>query len=367
MMKAGDTKTPAPPLGSVFLQDGMTGRDLEEFDRKLKERIANMSLSSSQNSPSDCLSSQISENFASAFGSALGKSSSETSSAAKKRSQSSVAMAPRKEETATGFRFPAISSPSALTINLENLVKEGREFPLAILVQLRPERIKDRKLSKEYQKRLREIDVRAAYKIWYKKASIVVWRLLSARLFEEFQSHYQYPLNLSDAVGRSRRFTEVSQKHISKEDAFCLVSGCPLIEAQCEILEQAKLTFDLQVATSTQSVQSDLFDAEIDVARKLNGDGFCQAAGAIAGVVLKQHLAAVMKTHLISFRKRHLSINDCGRQLKDNGIADLPTARLIQRLGDLWNLYYGAKGKEPGKEDVDELITGVDRIIKTVF
>ena len=74
-----------------------------------------------------------------------------------------------------------------------------------------------------------------------------------------------------------------------------------------------------------------------------------------------------MKTHLISFRKRHLSINDCGRQLKDNGIADLPTARLIQRLGDLWNLYYGAKGKEPKKEDVDELITGVDRIIKTVF
>ena len=45
---------------------------------------------------------------------------------------------------------------------------------------------------------------------------------------------------------------------------------------------------------------------------------------------------------------------------------DIPTWRFVQRLGDLRNLCDQNKGVDPKKEDIDELIAGVDKIMKTV-
>ena len=53
--------------------------------------------------------------------------------------------------------------------------------------------------------------------------------------------------------------------------------------------------------------------------------------------------------------------------LKEGGVIDIPQWRFIQRLGDLRNLCDHNKDREPTKDEVAELIDGVDKLTKTVF
>jgi len=52
--------------------------------------------------------------------------------------------------------------------------------------------------------------------------------------------------------------------------------------------------------------------------------------------------------------------------LRDNDVIDIPTWRFIQHLADLRNLCTHKRKKEPTKEDVEELINGVEKVIKTI-
>jgi len=48
-------------------------------------------------------------------------------------------------------------------------------------------------------------------------------------------------------------------------------------------------------------------------------------------------------------------------------VIDVPAWRQIQRLADVRNLCNHSKHREPHKKEVDELIDGVDRIVRTLF
>jgi hypothetical protein len=61
------------------------------------------------------------------------------------------------------------------------------------------------------------------------------------------------------------------------------------------------------------------------------------------------------------------SILDYYQLLKENDIIDTPKWRFIQHLGDLRNLCDHNKDREPTKDDVIELVEGVEKVIKTVF
>ena len=114
-------------------------------------------------------------------------------------------------------------------------------------------------------------------------------------------------------------------------------------------------------------LQADLFDSELDAAKELGKKGFLRGSGAVAGVVLEKHLSQVCDNHGVKSRKKHPSISDYYQLLKDNEIIDKIEWRFIQRLGDLRNLCAHKKDREPTKEDITELIEGVDKVIKTVF
>lgn len=53
--------------------------------------------------------------------------------------------------------------------------------------------------------------------------------------------------------------------------------------------------------------------------------------------------------------------------MKENNSIDVPTWRFIQRLGDLRNICGHNKEREPTKEEVEELISGTDKILKTIY
>jgi len=71
--------------------------------------------------------------------------------------------------------------------------------------------------------------------------------------------------------------------------------------------------------------------------------------------------------HHLKTRKKHPTISDFYQMLKENEIIDTAKWRFIQHLGDLRNLCDHNKDKEPTKDDVLELVDGVEKVIKTVF
>ena len=125
--------------------------------------------------------------------------------------------------------------------------------------------------------------------------------------------------------------------------------------------------FDDSLSNVRALAQADLFDAETDIARELLTNGFLRAAGAVAGVVLEKHLAEVARNHKLVIGKVNPSINDYNEQLKASGVADLPTWRRIQLLGDLRNLCVHDKQQEPTSGQVTDLIVGVDSVMKSLF
>ncbi len=60
-------------------------------------------------------------------------------------------------------------------------------------------------------------------------------------------------------------------------------------------------------------------------------------------------------------------IGDLDEALKNAGILDVPDWRFIQRLGDIRNLCVHSKQREPTTDEVDELIRGTEKMIKTLF
>ena len=82
---------------------------------------------------------------------------------------------------------------------------------------------------------------------------------------------------------------------------------------------------------------------------------------------MERHLSQVSVNHNIKTRKKSPTIGDFNDLLKNNDVLDTPSWRQIQRLGDIRNLCAHNKQRDPTKEEVEELISGVDKYTKTLF
>ncbi len=87
----------------------------------------------------------------------------------------------------------------------------------------------------------------------------------------------------------------------------------------------------------------------------------------MAGVVLEKHLFQVCNNHKIKVIKKNPTINNLNELLKSKDIIDIPAWRKVQHLADLRNLCSHSREEEPKKEEVTNLIKGVDEIIKNIF
>ena len=136
---------------------------------------------------------------------------------------------------------------------------------------------------------------------------------------------------------------------------------------QIYILNSVQERLFSKICDIKQFVQADVFDSELDAARELAAHGFLRASGAVAGVVLERHLSQVSVNHNIKTRKRNPTIGDFNDLLKNGGVLDTPSWRQIQRLADIRNLCAHNKQREPTEEEVEELISGVEKYTKTLF
>ena len=224
-------------------------------------------------------------------------------------------------------------------------------------------------LSEEQRGCLKGIDIADKYQAWYSKALIIIKQFLPCRL-DEFVGLYEYKGNRKTVTFDNFRISDVLLEYgyLScvnlfgpRDLRYCL----NLFARQCSILMAARESLVNSWVEIRQVLQAELLDSEIDAARRLSKNGFPRAAGAIAGVVLEKYLNAVIVSHGLNMSKKSPGINDFARELKGESAIDIQTCRFIRSLGDLRDLCCNVK--DPQKGDVEELIVGVDRIVKTVF
>jgi hypothetical protein len=215
------------------------------------------------------------------------------------------------------------------------------------------------------------IEFGSSYQDWYSKAIKIVESLAPERLKEFTEYYLIYP---------KRKLTNgsnyVIQDYIKAIGARTNSSNQPLWNVNnlvsIRVMNQAHIISSLasRIESVLQDVTGHLFaelqDKELDAASRLMKIS-PRAAGALAGVVLERHLQRTAENHNILLRKKSPTISDLNDPIKQANVYGIPIWRKIQLLADLRNLCSHQKDEEPTKEQVEELIDGVNTIIKTVF
>lgn len=209
------------------------------------------------------------------------------------------------------------------------------------------------------------------YQNWYTRALKIVDILANDRL-EEFINYYKIDSKRKSLDSQNY----VIQDFIMGRRARTIVSTGPLwdinskttmrVYNQLQILQSLQTRIDSVLSDVQGSLLSELQDKELATAEDLLKTNL-RAAGSLAGVILENHLQKVMQNHNIPISKKNPTISDMNDPLKSNNIYDHPTWRKVQYLTDIRNLCSHKKDREPTQEEVRELISGVNEIIKKVF
>lgn len=209
------------------------------------------------------------------------------------------------------------------------------------------------------------------YQAWYSRAYKLVESLAPERL-NEFTSYY--------LIDPKRKVSDASnyviQDYVKGIGARTNSYDKPLWDTnnavmirvvnQMQIIASLSSRIDSVLQDVTGHLFAELQDSELHAATQLKKVSK-RAAGALAGVVLERHLQRVAANHKITIGKKNPTISDLNDPMKNKGVYDTPVWRKIQLLADIRNICSHQKSTEPTEEQVDELISGVNSVIKSVF
>ena len=195
--------------------------------------------------------------------------------------------------------------------------------------------------------------LRASYQGWYTRSLPIVRQLLPDRV-DDFILLYE---------GTQR---EPAIRYKLMGGGYSDRVPVEKLQMQVGILASAADRLEDRLSNLRGLLQADLFDSEIDAARHLRENGHLRAGGAVAGVVLEAHLKEIADKHQVRVPVKNPTLADYNQALKDADIFDIPAWRGIQHLGDIRNVCDHKKDREPTSDEVDELISGTDRVAKTL-
>lgn len=238
---------------------------------------------------------------------------------------------------------------------IERLVSEGKEL-LKHVWDEKPEYV---------------LPFASRYHAWYTRALTVVSTLLLDRL-EEFRRQYERSNKRKTLDAVSYVIEDYLHGVTAPKDSYqppyfdVKMAAYGKLNSQVEIVSSCTSRLGDILSNIRGVLQADLFDSELDAARDLLKNGHLRGAGAVAGVVLEGHLAEVCNHHAVVIRKKDPHINDFNEALKKADVFDVTQWRGIQRLADIRNLCDHKKKREPTPAEVEELIDGTDKAIKTL-
>jgi hypothetical protein len=247
--------------------------------------------------------------------------------------------------------------------DLTRLVLDGKRIAVAMQYECDPKEAQKTGLKREELPSPRQ-----AYQAWYSEALACVRQLLPDRV-EDFISYYK-PLKPRKVLGAANYTISdyLVGATIPRNSVWVVPADAALsaIYNQYQIVEAILDRLESTLFNIRALVHADLLDDELAAAEELNKQGFPRGAGAIAGVVLEAHLAAVSETHNIKLAKT-ATISTLNDALKKADVLDVATWRFVQHLGDIRNKCDHKGATDPTRDEVRELVEGVKKITKTVF
>lgn len=247
---------------------------------------------------------------------------------------------------------------------VDKLYATGVQLQLGMLEELG---MLDKDQQKEVLDILKPISFKVNYERWYSEALAVIKQILPDRV-SDFVVLYKNDKRkvtdyLSYTISDYLIGLKVTRGYEIKVNSD---AGYPKYQQQLAILEATRQRFDSLLFDIKQLLQADLFDTELEAAKELAKKGFLRAAGAIAGVLIEKHLKEVLTNRKINVVKKNAGIADLNELLKNNNIIDIPQWRQIQLLADYRNLCDHSKSREPKIEEIDDLLNGTNKILKTI-
>ena len=253
--------------------------------------------------------------------------------------------------------------------DIDSLIERGSKLYDGLLYELRDDLGGSyKKISKERKEEIEKCVFKSKYNEWYNESIALIKQLIPERL-TDFQSYYKLEKRKEITYTTYTISDYLIGVQISRlgEVIVSRTSVIHKFEQQYYIVKSLRSRFESSLYDIKQLLQADVFDSEIDSAKELCKKGFYRAAGAICGVVIEKHLSEVCTQHQIKVAKKNPGINDYNELLKSNNVIDIPVWRNIQRLADLRNMCDHHKDVEPTKDNIEELIAGTDKIIKTIY
>ncbi|AWM31456.1 HEPN domain-containing protein [Hymenobacter nivis] len=223
---------------------------------------------------------------------------------------------------------------------------------------------------KKFQKEFDNISI--SYNKWYSKTIQIINQLLPDRIIE-FKKLYNDEKRTKDITFLNYsisdyliglRITRGWEKE-NAVDAFAAFHA--KILQQISILNSCLDIIDSKLSNIEGILQSELFASELDMAKDMLKKKHIRVSGALAGITLEIHLKKVCINHGVVFKKAHPTITDFNEELRKSELIDVPTWRLIQRLGDIRNLSVHSKDREPTADEVEDLIRGCEKLIAELY
>ncbi len=266
----------------------------------------------------------------------------------------------------------------------EDIKKELKELVLHGRFLTYYEALANDKLTKEQKTELNKnadfkefvksvINSKSSYQTWYSKSCQVIKQLLPDRL-EEFKKLYINEKRVNKDItyltySISDYFLGLRiTRGWEKEEVVNVFSAFySKMELQIEIVNACLKSIDSKLMDIEAILQSELFDTELETAKDILKKKHIRLAGALAGITLEAHLKKVCQNHKLVFKKQNPTISDFNEELKKTEIIDVPIWRLIQRLGDIRNLCVHSKEREPKPDEVQDLISGTEKLIAELY
>lgn len=253
--------------------------------------------------------------------------------------------------------------------DLERLIKLGDAMLLDLARQLLPQS----NLSESQAERLNDVKglFEREYQTWFSEALAVVEQLLPSRK-GEFAALYKRDIrrkgvttetySIEDWMLGIRAPTSIWLEGKLFEESMALSK----FKAQLGILGACERRFQSSLFEIRTMVQADILDSELAAAKELLNSGYARAAGAITGVLLEKHLAEVALNHSVELGRKRPTLANLNEALKSSGVIDVPTWRQLQYFIDIRNLCTHRSGREPGRDEVQALIDGAEKVTKTI-
>jgi hypothetical protein len=206
------------------------------------------------------------------------------------------------------------------------------------------------------------------YESWYSRALVAVGQICPQRLpeFREAYRHEKRKEVTFDTYAVSDfliglRVTFRGEPTFNNTNAFAmkLIRQVGIVLAAEELAKS--VLFDIR-----GMLRAELLDSDLSAAKELLHSKHLRASGMICGVVLETHLRSCCDAHGVKIGKKDPGIGDLNDLLKAAALYDVPMWRLIQRLADIRNLCGHRKERDPRTDEVEDLLSGTEKVIKEV-